>query len=349
MASSIQHDVAEDAGLPVISVKDLLNDDRKAAQDLFQACTSLGFFYLDCRDHPSGQLIDQIHEVAETSLRFFDLPQSEKDQWASDCNSYDDEQEYSFMYKPAGRRTGVVEGKKDGWEGILLFEHALSQYRRDVSLPGPASFQNARSLLETTNTYLGDIGRTVLDSLSRSMNLDPSHSLARYHKKDFASPTSLEILKYLPYTPESEKVGHVPHTDMGSLSMVFAEVGGLQVFHPGKNAWTFIEPKPGHAVCNIGDSVEFLSGNTLKSSLHRVVPDPRQKDRIKLSVVYLMRPDTDTVFVDREGREWKSVDWGNMKGKLFLEAGNAAPSSTVLTGRKGHKEFWEDSKMVTAV
>ena len=23
-------------------------------------------------------------------------------------------------YKPAGRRTGVVEGKKDGWEGILV-------------------------------------------------------------------------------------------------------------------------------------------------------------------------------------------------------------------------------------
>lgn len=169
-----------------------------------------------------------------------------------------------------------------------------------------------------------------------------SRSLVEQHREDRLSCTSLEVLKYLPYTPESQKVGHLPHTDLGSLSTVFTEVGGLQVFHPAKQNWVFIEPKPGHAVCNIGDSVEFLSKNVLKSSLHRVVPHPIQKDKTKLSVIYFLRPNRDAIFVDRDGREWKSADWEEMKGQFLAEGQEAKGSRTTLTGREGHDEFWDE-------
>lgn len=73
-------------------------------------------------------------------------------------------------------------------------------------------------------------------------------------------------------------------------------------------------------VCNIGDSVEFLSDNVLRSSLHRVTPFPAEAGTVKLTVVYRMRPETDAVFfVDREGKQWKSVDWHNMEQRLFAK------------------------------
>lgn len=175
-----------------------------------------------------------------------------------------------------------------------------------------------------------------------------SKSLVELHREDRPSDTAMEVLKYLPYMPQSDKVGHLAHTDLGSLSIVFADVGGLQVFHPIERKWVYIDPKPDHAVCNIGDSVEFLTKGVLKSSLHRVVPHPLQKERIKVSVIYFLRPATDAVFVDRDGKEWKSADWAQMKGHFLKEGQRAKGSRTALTGRDGHDEFWHDEQMVDA-
>lgn len=177
------------------------------------------------------------------------------------------------------------------------------------------------------------------------MGMDGSKNLVEYHQSDLISGTTLEVLKYLPYSAESEKVGHLPHTDIGSLSTVFADVGGLQVFHPIKKTWIFIEPKPGHAVCNIGDSTQFLSHNVLKSSLHRVVPHPLHKDKIKVSVIYFLRPNLDAVFVGRDGKKWKSADWQEMKVNFLTEGLKAKGNRATLTGREGHDEFWDNKQV----
>lgn len=95
-------------------------------------------------------------------------------------------------------------------------------------------------------------------------------------------------------------------------------------------------------VRNIGDSVEFLSDNLLRSSLHRVTPFPAEAGKVKLIVVYLMRPETDAVFsVDREGKQWKSVGWHNMKQRLFAKDLEAQKINLALTGGLGHSDLWD--------
>lgn len=101
----------------------------------------------------------------------------------------------------------------------------------------------------------------------------------------------------------------------------------------------FIPPKPGHTVCNIGDSVEFLIKNLLRSSLHRVIPHPAEKGQNKLTIVYLMGPETDAVFVDREGKEWRSADWHNMRNRLFAEDLEPQVSNLALTDHLGHDDL----------
>lgn len=97
---------------------------------------------------------------------------------------------------------------------------------RDLSMD-PAS----SSRIEAMNESLGDIGRTILESSSQSLHLDPTKNLATHHRKRQVSPIALGLLKYLPYEVQIQghTVGHVPHTDIGSLSIVISDAPGLQV------------------------------------------------------------------------------------------------------------------------
>jgi isopenicillin N synthase-like dioxygenase len=74
-------EVAVDAGLTTISIGKLMSGDESTQKQLLRAATDLGFFYLDVRDHPSGQLISRIDQVTSTALEFYALPQEQKSEW----------------------------------------------------------------------------------------------------------------------------------------------------------------------------------------------------------------------------------------------------------------------------
>lgn len=210
---------------------------------------------------------------------------------------------------------------------------------QDSPFPGPKVLQDSKSLIIETQEHLGVLSRSIVETLSRSLDITGSDSLLRFHPKTVSAPTDLEVLKYLPYTPGAEKVGHIPHTDLGSLSMVFSEVGGLQVFHPIKEEWMFVPPKPGHAVCNIGDSLQSFSGDVLRSSLHRVVPHAQYSEKIRQSVIHFLRPDEKADIIGPDGKTWKVADWNSMKHNQFYERKH---SLDVVTRRKDQNDFWEE-------
>lgn len=68
--------------LTTISAAGLLNGDKQTQNDLFEACKALGFFYLDCRDHPSASTTSLIERVSQMALDFYDLPLPSKEDWA---------------------------------------------------------------------------------------------------------------------------------------------------------------------------------------------------------------------------------------------------------------------------
>lgn len=215
----------------------------------------------------------------------------------------------------------------------------MTQFSSNSPMPGPKILGDSTALIQETQAHLGKLSRAVVETLSSSLGMTGNESLTRYHPRSISAPTDLEVLKYLPYTPGSEKVGHIPHTDLGSISMVFAEVSGLQVFHPIKEEWMFVPPKPGHAVCNIGDSMEFLSGNLLRSSLHRVIPSIQDPGKTRLSVIHFLRPDEEAEFVGADGSRWKVSEWNTMKHKQFYERQHRLD---VVTRREKQNDFWKE-------
>ncbi|CCM01792.1 uncharacterized protein FIBRA_03859 [Fibroporia radiculosa] len=80
------------------------------------------------------------------------------------------------------------------------------------------------------------------------------------------------------------------HTDFGSLSFLHNRLGGLQVLAPGTDKWQYVKPLPGHAICNIGDSLNIFSGGILRSNMHRVVPPPKEQAKHeRYSLVFFTR------------------------------------------------------------
>ncbi len=76
--------------------------------------------------------------------------------------------------------------------------------------------------------------------------------------------------------PEPGQVRMGAHSDYGVLTIVLADdVPGLQVFRSGH--WHDVEAQRGSFVCNIGDMLERWTNDRWTSTLHRVIPPPRDE------------------------------------------------------------------------
>lgn len=85
-------DKAVNIGLTTISIGKLMSRDEETEKELLRACTDLGFFYLDVRDHPSGRLTAQIDEVTAAALAFYNETQENKSKWEVNKDHVDGEE-----------------------------------------------------------------------------------------------------------------------------------------------------------------------------------------------------------------------------------------------------------------
>jgi len=76
--------------------------------------------------------------------------------------------------------------------------------------------------------------------------------------------------------PAEGQVRMGAHTDYGVLTILLADdVPGLQVFRDGQ--WNDVAVPHRSFVCNLGDMLERWTNNRWTSTLHRVVPPPREE------------------------------------------------------------------------
>jgi isopenicillin N synthase-like dioxygenase len=152
-------------------------------------------------------------------------------------------------------------------------------------------------------------------------------------------------VKAPPQPPDDRRTALAPHTDFGSVTVLFNRVGGLQVRLPQgvdaippatqgqmsvaekalcEDGWTYVRPLPGHAIINLGDAMVKFSAGILRSNTHRVVAPPgAQGDVTRYSLVYFSRPEDEVLLrplresplIDRkagndgDGEVIKSKDW----------------------------------------
>ncbi|KAG6029816.1 hypothetical protein E4U41_000266 [Claviceps citrina] len=316
----------QQAQLQSISLAGLLAGEQLATHDLVEACKLNGFFYLDFRDRSTRHLLELVDELAVIGREVFALPLEEKEKYSTERHL----PSRLLGYKQAGCSVGPFAGRRDGYESFSIHNNGI--FGDDAMIVPPVIDDN----LDLFEKFLSQVhGHTerILSILSKSLNL-PS-DLRDCHRRDRPSAANMAMLQYLAWGSNEDQVGNMAHTDMGTLTVVFSQSGGLQAMLPGHDDWSFIPPRAGHAVVNVGDSLRFLSRGLLASSLHRVVPPPDSAGRDKFSVIYFLRPELDAEFTTHDGRRMSSVEWHNQKYALFREESlDAEQHGAILTGRR---------------
>lgn len=201
---------------------------------------------------------------------------------------------------------------------------------------------------------LGSAAHTILGSLSTSLSMPAGQRFEDFQGLNRPSPDILRVLKYHANS-NTDIIPQTPHTDLGSLTFVFSTTPGLQVLPAGvaqkpgaysESDWLYVEPRPGHAIVNIGDCLTIMTNGLLRSALHRVGPVNGCAMPERYSMAYLMRPEDQTVLrtldspliprsMTTEEDAVTSGAWIRKKFKALRGLKDAGNFDQILTGGRG--------------
>lgn len=207
---------------------------------------------------------------------------------------------------------------------------------------------NNKSLLKTFIESAHRVTTLILQSLSVSLGLHPTESastaaevLPALHRKLEPSPDSMTFIKYPQSSPTPSKQPLASHTDYGSLTLVFPDGPGLQLLVPdpagGPPIWQNIDPKPGHAIVNCGDALSLLTGNVIRSNIHRVASQlERQSKGPRYTLGYFLRPSDHVILAPLKGDMIPPVDSGHDRSlpKGDGESARAPPTTKEWVQRR---------------
>lgn len=319
--------------LPTLRLDLLQAEDINEGRKLLEACRSHGFFYLDLTsDKKMCQYWDKM--LAMMKL-YFEQPLDVK---MKDARGSD-----NSGYEPMGTEVGPFGMTRDGYESLKISrrEHLKGDIELTTSIRDQSPF-----LLDFMHKA-HEITMMMCSRLSDEMGLTGPERFETYHADESPTLTNLAWLRYPKYDAISpDTVGHNKHTDIGSLTLLFAKQWGLQILSPDSKTWAFVQPRAGHAVVNVGDSLHFPSGRRLASVVHRVIPVNEKQEEDRYSIAYFLRVNDKLRWVDSFGKKWSAKEWHDFKFDAFRSPDTMENGKEVLTGMMEEgdvlrRNFWE--------
>ena len=159
----------------------------------------------------------------------------------------------------------------------------------------PAPIENNRAIIKSYMLKVHAIVRVILSHLDTHLRLPPG-TLASLQRQNHISGSHLRMLKYAPQPDGDRRTSLLGHTDIGTVTVLFSALGGLQVLPAGcdnsEENWRYVRPEPGCAIVNLGDAMVEWSAGILRSNLHRVTFAPgAQATCDRYSLAYFVRPE----------------------------------------------------------
>ncbi|CAN6241102.1 unnamed protein product [Urochloa humidicola] len=245
--------------LPVVDLAPFLTGDEggiaRATEAVREACQTHGFFRAVNHGVP-GELLAR---ALELSAAFFALPDEEK----------------AKVRRAAGSKTPLPAGferqpahSTDKNEYLVLFDPKLGFNVYPTEPPG------FRETVEECYGMLTELGWLIQEILNECMGLQ--RGFLTDYNDDRASDLMIARRYFLGPVGEEENIGFGEHEDAGCVTFIFQDsVGGLEVLRDGQ--WVPAEPVDGSIIVNIGDVIQVLSNDKLKSATHRVVRKPANR------------------------------------------------------------------------
>lgn len=276
------------AGIPSVDLSDFLSGDRdkksRFVQQLGQAYQDIGFVAV--RGHFLNEaLTSKLYEQVQL---LFALSEEQKQKY--EIAGLAGQRGYTSFGKEhaKGRSVGDL---KEFWQ-IGQFVDATDplkpEYPDNIEVQELPDFgalgKEAYQALEKT-------GQWMLRAIALYLGLDENWFDDKIEKGN----SILRAIYYPPIVAEPQHaVRSAEHEDINLITLLMgASAEGLEVLNK-KKEWVAITALPDQLVVNVGDMLQRLTNNKLKSTTHRVVNPPREKWHTKrYSIPFFLHPRSD--------------------------------------------------------
>ncbi|MEZ4943120.1 MAG: 2-oxoglutarate and iron-dependent oxygenase domain-containing protein [Saprospiraceae bacterium] len=272
-------------GIPTVDlskfVKGSAEDRKQFVHDLGKAFHEVGFVAVVNHGIPK-QLVDGFYNASKA---FFALPDAVKAQY--EVAGLAGQRGFTSFGKEHAKQSNVADLKEFFQIGQEVpDDHPLkAEYPENVSVTETPEFtQLGRELYQAFEKA----GGQLLEAIAIHLNLAPDY-FSRYivHGNSI-----LRSIYYPPITNEpASAIRAEQHEDINLITLlVGASAGGLELLN-SENKWIPIMPEADEIVINVGDMLQRLTNDYLKSTTHRVVNPPREEWHLpRLSIPFFLHP-----------------------------------------------------------
>ncbi|KAK9013430.1 hypothetical protein V6N11_041438 [Hibiscus sabdariffa] len=258
--------------IPVIDLGKAEGQDRTdIAQQISNAGEEYGFFQVVNHGIPE----DVLNQSMDVFKEFFEMPAEDK----AMLYSQDPKQSCRLLTSSANYDREKVHQWRDNLrhpchpleDCIKLWPEKPIRYREVV----------AKFSIETKK-----LGLRILELVGEGLRLESGYF------EDKLSESELLFVNHYPPCPDpSLTLGITKHCDANLLTIHHqGDVNGLQVFNNGE--WIGVEPLHNALVVNIGNQLQIVSNDKLKSAEHRVVTNSRVS---RTTAAFFISPSDDCI------------------------------------------------------
>jgi isopenicillin N synthase-like dioxygenase len=275
-----------DVGIPSIDLSQFVQKDatEKASfvHSIGTAFEDIGFVAV----HNHGISESLIHDLYTQVEHFFELPKAVKRRY--EFEELKGQRGYISFGKEHAKNSNTGDLKEFWHFGQELNQevnHRSFNYPANITCQEVPSFNSAGMLAYRA---LEDLGRKLLKAIALYLDLDEN-----YFEQFVVNGNSiLRPIHYPPIISEPKSAVRAgEHEDINLITLLIgASADGLQVKNKQGN-WISVTALPEHIVVNVGDMLQRLTNNKLKSTTHRVVNPPKEKwSSSRYSIPFFLHP-----------------------------------------------------------
>ncbi len=272
-------------GIPTVDLSEFLSSDaslkQKFVSELGQAYEDIGFVAL--KNHLiSDETVTKLYSEVKN---FFDLPLDTKAKY-EDTELAGQRGYTSFGKEHAkGSNAGDLKefwhfGQEVEGDDPIRNTYPDNIFPKETPDFNQVGIEAYKSLEET--------GKHVLRAIALYLDLEEEY----FDQKIFNGNSILRPIHSPPITNEPKSAVRAgQHEDINLITLLIgASADGLQVLNK-KNEWVSVTALPDRIVVNVGDMLQRLTNNKLKSTTHRVVNPPREKwGSSRYSIPFFLHP-----------------------------------------------------------
>jgi isopenicillin N synthase-like dioxygenase len=271
--------------VPVVNLQDYISGDssKKASfvQALGKAYETLGFVAVEGHGIPDNTISD-FYKLIE---QFFALPLENKLKY--EVPEFAGQRGYTSFGREKAKQSEVPD-LKEFWQ--------IGQYVEGEIMP-EADYPDNMDVSELDN--FDAVGKDLYKSFEKA-GAHLLRAIANYLdiEENYFAPkikNGNSILRAIHYPPISNEPKSAlraeQHEDINLITLlVGASADGLQLLTREGN-WVDVKAGPGQIVVNVGDMLQRLTNNVLRSTTHRVVNPPREKWHThRYSIPFFLHP-----------------------------------------------------------